>query len=407
MKTIVFVSCQKSGSSREAIKQAEKLGYYTVLLTNKEKQLEQRSEFPEVCEMIFCDLFDIEVLKKKISELQSRSFDIKAIISFIDPHCYTASALAEEFGVNRFTSDAILKMQDKILSRMALKDTEYTPRFRVLNNGEPFMIFDIKRLIPFMMKNPHSTGSKDVFLIRNFQEFIDIMNVLIKRKQNDKIIIEEYLDGPQVLVETMVINNEVKIIAIVEQELYFYNGHFIVTGYKLMVESSEEYLSGLKKAVTNIIKCHGMENGTCHLEMRNINDRWKLVEINPRVSGGAMNDLVEYALGINIVKETIKLALGEEVDLEPKKKIPTYVEYIIMNNSGKLLKITGKKKAKAMPGVKKIYIKPRKGAIIYPPVSMGNRYAYVIAIGNTIEEAQENAKNAAKEIKFHLLEIGS
>lgn len=404
MNTIIFINCQKSGSSREAIRQAEKLGYYTVLLTNKERQIEKRSEFPEVCQMVYCDLFDIELMKNKIKELQSKSLDIKAIISFVDPFCYTASILAKEFGVNRFSSDAILKMQDKILSRNALINTEYAPKFRVLSSGEPYMIYEIKKMIPFMMKNPHSTGSKDVFLIRNFQEFIDIMNVLIKRKQNDQIIIEEYLDGPQVLVETMVINQEVNIIAIVEQELYFYNGHFIVTGYKLMIDPNEEFLIDLKKAVTDIINCHGMEYGTCHLEMRNVNNKWKLIEINPRVSGGAMNEFIECALGINIVKETLKLVLGEDVQLEPIHKLPTFVEYIVINRSGKLIKITGKLKANEMPGVKKVYIKPRKGAIISPPVSMGNRYAYVIASGDTIEIAQANAKNAAKAIKFHVLD---
>lgn len=36
MDTIVFIETNKSGSSREAIKAAEKLNFFTVLLTKKQ-----------------------------------------------------------------------------------------------------------------------------------------------------------------------------------------------------------------------------------------------------------------------------------------------------------------------------------------------------------------------------------
>lgn len=36
---------------------------------------------------------------------------------------------------------------------------------------------------------------------------------------------------------------------------------------------------------------------------------------------------------------------------------------------------------------------------------MGQRYAYIIATGDSSEQAKENAKTAAKEIQFHLKPI--
>lgn len=51
MKTIIFIGTQKSGSSREAISTAEQLGYYTVLLTDRQSYMEQRTEFPDVHHM--------------------------------------------------------------------------------------------------------------------------------------------------------------------------------------------------------------------------------------------------------------------------------------------------------------------------------------------------------------------
>jgi hypothetical protein len=65
MRTIVFIETNKSGSSREAIKAAERLGYFTVLFTNRQKYIQQRTEFPEVHQMILVELSNYDELKKK------------------------------------------------------------------------------------------------------------------------------------------------------------------------------------------------------------------------------------------------------------------------------------------------------------------------------------------------------
>ena len=71
MKTIIFIGTNKSGSSREAIKAAEKLGYFTVLFTNNEKQIQQRKEYKDVHKMIFVDTHNLEDMKKEINLLRA------------------------------------------------------------------------------------------------------------------------------------------------------------------------------------------------------------------------------------------------------------------------------------------------------------------------------------------------
>ena len=116
-----------------------------------------------------------------------------------------------------------------------------------------------------------------------------------------------------------------------------------------------------------------------------------------------MNEFLEIGLGINLVKETLKLALGKEPDLEPKHKKNAFAQYIIVKQKGILERVLGKQAALTSPNVKSVYIKPRKGTLLTPPESMGNRYAYVVAIGKTENEAKKNAKYAASKIKFVLM----
>lgn len=394
----------KSGSSREAIKAAEKLGYFTILLTSNEKFLKQRTEFPDVHRMILVDFSNVEGLRTTIKGFQSEGLIINAIISFVDPYMYLATKLHEEYCNKVLSIDAIKAMEDKILTREILKDSPFTPNFFKLNgmeSEESLASISKHYSYPLMVKSPISTGSKDVIKVENDKELFDSVNLLARKYPDQSILIEEYLDGPQYLIETVVINGNIHIIAILEQEITQYE-RFIITGYKLLNEINKTLLLNIQQAVESIIKSFKMETGTCHLEIRIIQGQCKLIEINPRISGGAMNRIIEIGYGINLVEETLKISLGIPPNLTKKWKKPVFTQYVTISKRGILEKVTGKERASNLPGVQEVYVKPRKGRLLTPPISMGQRYAYIIATGYSSIQAKKNAKTAAKEIKFHL-----
>ena len=402
MKTIVFIGSQKSGSSREGIKAAEELGYYTVLFTNRINFLEKREEFPDVHLMQWCDLENIEEIENAITDLISKALKICAVVSFVDSYCHVACLMHDKFCGETFSTEAIGTMENKILSREALAQSPYCPSFISLSKDSTYSEKQIKSYLPVIMKSPNSTGSKDVFKIGTYNRFKYQIEKLFSKYPKDAVLLEEFIDGPQYLVETIFYKNELNIIAIIEQEIIF-NKRFIVTGYNLVTNPSSDFYDNLKIAVESIAKCHGMISGPCHLEMRYVNNQWKLIEINPRISGAGMNKLIQIGLGINLVKETLKFALGKDFDIKPKYKIPCFAQYLIISETGILEKVLGKNQATKSTGVKAVYIKPRKGVLLTPPISMGNRYAYVIATGASEEEAKKNAKQAAAKIHFCLL----
>ncbi|HHU55375.1 MAG TPA: ATP-grasp domain-containing protein [Acholeplasmataceae bacterium] len=399
MRTIIFIGTQKSGSSREAIRVAEKMGYYTILFTNSHKQLRQRFEYPDVHLMKFCNFERLNELKEMIENLQNTGLKIEAIISFTNNLCYIANKLASELSLNHFTLEGIQNMENKIYSRLSIRDTPYCPNFMILEPKKDYPNINID--FPAVLKAPSSAGSKDVYKIFNIIDLNDRLNLLRKKYPYEPIILEEYLDGNQYLTEVLVIDGKVYIIAIIEQEISYINNHFIVTGYYLIPEKPS-YYNKLYRALETIVKQHKLHFGPCHLELRLINGKWKLVEINPRISGGAMNELIELGTGINLVEQTLKLVLNKKIDITPKYKKHVYTKYLTADQKGILEKITGVSKATNSQDVLSIYVKPRKGNILNLPESMGNRYAYVIATGNDRIEAKENAINAIENIKFHL-----
>lgn len=405
MDTIVFIGSNKSGSSRDAIQMAEQMGYFTVLYTDKEKLIQQREEFPDVHQMIYLkDIQQKEILKENLNLLQEQGKRIKACISLVDPFVYLATVLSEELGLTQFSAGALYKMEEKTRFRQELQDLNVNPLFNVitLETSIKDILDEYKDSLPLIIKSPQSNGSKDVFFACTEKELQEDIHKLRKHFPKASILIEEYLEGPQYLIEVLVWDGNIHIIAIMEQEILQQKNRFIVTDYCFPSILSDDQHTKLEEAIKKILITLEMMHGSCHLEMRWHKGEWKLIEINPRMSGGAMNRIILEGSGINLVKEIINMNLGQEPDLKMNKSNYVYAKFITINEKGSLLKVTGKNRALSHEGVKEVYIKPRKGSILTPPFSMGDRYAYVIASASTPHESKRIALTAAKEIRFYM-----
>lgn len=404
MQTIVFIGSNKSGTSREALSISSTMGYYTVLLTNRSEFIKQKEEFPEVHRMIYVEnLNNKEMIITIIKNLKEDQKQICAVISFIDPFVSLAARISEELGLFQLSTNALSFMEEKTRFREHLKTLPVSPKFTVFQGEQSIQqcVEEYQHHLPLILKSPVSNGSKDVLLVETISEFKAGLDNLNNKFPSIPVLIEEYLIGPQYLIEVIVKDGQISIVAIIEQEVLT-GERFIITGYCFPANLENETMEELEVAVTSIIHELELVNGTCHFEMRLINQEWKLIEINPRMSGGAMNRIIQEGTGINLVKETIKLFLGEEPLLVATKRSHVYAKFLTINARGKLIKVTGKNKALNIDGVKEVFVKPRKGAILTKPYSLGDRYAYVIASADTPEQAKDIALSASNEIKFYL-----
>jgi len=398
--TIVFLETSKSGSSRDALRAAHRLGYYVVLFTRRDRD---RANYPEVNQVVHVRSFGFDALNNQIKVLRKQGKQVMAVLSFVEPYVYLAARLAESQGVNLLSSEAIMKMEDKILTRNALINTPHNPYFTIIKDRTHLTEFveQHAKMGPLMLKSPKASGSRGVLFAEGAEQLETYANYLFNRYPGLPVLVEEFLPGQQYLVEVLVYNNQVHLVAVIEQEITFHQ-RFIVTGYSVLANPTGSFLEDLGDAVSSIVKELGMSMGACHLELRLVNNIWKLIEVNPRISGGAMNRMIKAYCGINLVKETVRLALGEEPNLVKSYSHFVFTQYLTVSSSGILKSVTGRNRALKHPGITEVYIKYIRGSNIGPPSSMGKRCGYVMAIGSSPEEARIRAKTAASEIRFHL-----
>ena len=402
MKSIIFFETYKSGSSREGIIAAKSLGFKVHLLTSNKRILDEKDEFIEIDEFHFVDFDELDHIRETIAQIQQNEH-VVCLISFIDSYVYLAASFSNELCGTNLSVDAFKVMEDKLLTRNQLQNQPFSPLFDILPYEASLRHFykNVKSNFPLILKLPKSCGSKHVYLIKNRAQLRNRIHFL-RTRFDDDLLIEEYLSGPQVIVEAIVHQGNIQLATIVEQEITK-TEKFIVTGYSISSNEMENtYKDSLIQTANDIIQTFGLENGNCHLEMRYVQNSWKLIEANPRISGGVMNDLIQEAYGFNYAEQILNVYLGNAPTLHRTKEETVYAHYLTVDQYGELMKVDGKQTALEQQGVLKVFIKPKKGKILSPPLSMGDRYGYVLAKGKTKDEAKKNAIDAASQIEFHI-----
>jgi biotin carboxylase len=400
VKSVVFIETNRYGSSMEGMITAGKLGYDVHLITAKKRYLEER--IPELNAVHFIADLKEENLKKTITEIK-REKDVSLIISFVDPFVSLAAKMNRFFCGGNIDNGALSIMENKILFRSHLSRLQYSPNYDIIHDHTPLnsLYIKLKESYPIVLKSPSSSGSRDVYFIHSETHLKNRIKFLKRKKPNEDLLIEEYLEGPQYIVEAIVYNGEIQIAAIIEQEITK-QFKFIVTGYSISPIMDKEAVDGIVEVTKAILEELKLENGNCHLELRNVNGTWKLVEINPRISGGPVNNLIEHAYGFNYTEQIINLYMGKKPVIESQWNHFVHAHLFTVDQVGKLVKMTGLEEAQKAQGIIDIFIRAEPGQILSPPLSMGHRYGYVIAKGRTKDEARSLALSASKKVKFEL-----
>ncbi|MCX5776382.1 MAG: lactate dehydrogenase, partial [Candidatus Firestonebacteria bacterium] len=150
------------------------------------------------------------------------------------------------------------------------------------------------------------------------------------------------------------------------------------------------------KAVTAI----GIENGPSHTEIIVTNNGPKIVELGARLGGDNITThLVPLSTGVDMVKNSIEIALGQMPDLSKKFSKGAAIRYF-ETSVGQIMSIDGVMEAKAMDGVRQISFIKGLGEFANAISNSSDRIGFIIAQADTAEKAIEKCEMAMNRIKI-------
>lgn len=311
------------------------------------------------------------------------------------------AAACETLGLPGISSDTALKATDKgeMIKAFEAAKVEH-PWFFIIPKREDLDPVVEKIKYPCIMKPTDNAGSRGVVLCHDREELENEYEYSHQESRSGAVIIEEYLRGPEFSIEVMAVDGEPHVLQITDK-LTTGSPHFVEMGHSQPTRQSEENKAMIKDLACRAVKAVGIQNGPAHVEMILTKDGPKMVELGARMGGDCITThLVPLSTGIDMVGCTIKLACGENIDIEPKCNRGSAIRYFNAC-SGVINSIEGIEEAKKISGVQEITIVHQIGELIGEIGSSTDRVGFVIAQAETAENAVSVCEEAMNLVKIN------
>lgn len=312
--------------------------------------------------------------------------------------------VSDVLGLHSISYDTAVRATDKYDMIMAFAENNVpAPWFHLVRNYDELVTLKDKITYPCIMKPTDNAGSHGVVKIESYEELLDKYEYSHSCSRRGNVIVEEYLDGDEVSVEVMVVDGKVNVLQITDK---------LTTGAPYFVEMGHSQPSRLETIIQNKMKdvaeraCKaiGINKGPAHVEMKVTSQgEPKMIELGARMGGDNITThLVPLSTGIDMVECTIRIALGETVDVTPTLNCGSAIRYFEAP-FGKIKSIEGAEEALRIDGVKQISFTKNVGDESSPIHCSNDRIGFVIAQSETVEKAISICEEVMRIIKIEIV----
>ena len=349
--------------------------------------------------------------------LEISTIDIPKIVEAAKIHCIdgiltmatdmpirSVAAVAKELHLNGVSEDTALLATDKYLMRNALhKQNVPVPEFYCVNNFRDFQYVSNSFPDSFIVKPVDSSGSRGVCKLNKSISSSDLKRAYeycMLYSRSKKIIVEEFMYGPEVSVESIVVNGEMKV-AIITDKLTSGEPFFVEMGHSQPSLLPEDVVKQVLSIAQDAIRAIALDNSPAHTEVVVTKEGPKIVEIGARLGGDNIaSHLVPLSSGIDLVQCCINLALGLIPNTERLHYMASAIRYFGALQ-GKICEIDGVTAAEKLSGVKILCINKSIDDISKIIQNSNDRVGYVISQANDPEGAIDICEEAIKLVTIH------
>lgn len=320
----------------------------------------------------------------------------------------TASYIAQEMhlpGLNYVTAQMVKNKYQTRRCLTAARVDDFTGQVYEVNAGSD--VADLARRLhyPVMVKPCDGSGSRATCRVDTPDHLMAACAAAISSSITGRAEIEPFVVGKEYGAESLVVDGEIHVLAIMRKEMtappsYAELGHAIPCGLPAEVEEKA------KACVRKAIGALGINSGAVNADLL-ITPEGKIciVDIGARMGGNMIGTcVIPYGTGIDYMGAVIKTALGETVDMSegPHTAVATKV---LAFADGIVRRLPQGERFQRDFGVE-LYHHMRVGDQVHAYHTNLDGLGYIVARGDSLDEASERAERALGEIRRIVFDDG-
>lgn len=386
------------------IKKAREMGIYTIALDGNHNASgkEYADEFYTV------SIKHIEQIENFINTKLTKKID--GVIAFGVDIPYIITQTAELLGVNYTINLASAKIsEDKFESKEFMKKNSIPiPSYKLVKNINDIKNFTKEYGFPIILKPVDNSAARGISFIQNLENIEKYYDYALEFSKQKKVLVEKYLEGPQISTESFVIDGKIYNIGFSDRnydDMEKFLPNIIENGGDLpSLYLKERHRNELEEALFSIAKKLNIKNGVIKGDIVIHNDKLHIIEFALRLSGGNFSTVeIPESTGVDFIKIAIKLHMNMKVsenELNQTKNDFVSLRYKFVNEEYSGI-IKGIKKANLNRNIILSALHVNTGdKVDSKTTDHSKRLGFALAKGKNREEAILNAENYLKKVEI-------
>lgn len=395
-RAVLFIESNTSGTGRLFVHTARGMGYRPVLITARPAKYAYLSQ-PGAPEVVEAATGDEDALHALIAERFAGGAEVAGITSSSEYFIATAAALARRFGLPGPDAASVRGARDKSRQREVLAAGGLpAPAFRVVASVGQAVAAAAEIGFPVVVKPVGGSGSVGVRACAHADEV---------REHAESLFVPAEGEAPRALVESLIEGDEFSVEVFSGRIVGITRKHlgrppfFVEAGHDYPAAVPEEVAAALADTVTRGTALLGLGWGPLHWELRMSGGRAYPIEVNPRLAGGFIPELVRHAQGIDLIRETLRLVVGRTPGLAAMRHGHASIRFLFAPAEGRLADASGRGAALGQPHVEDVALYRKIGDALTIEGDFRDRIGHVLACAERPEVAAAAAERARDSIR--------
>ncbi|HSR24210.1 MAG TPA: ATP-grasp domain-containing protein, partial [Candidatus Eisenbacteria bacterium] len=235
------------------------------------------------------------------------------VLTFQDSSLLAAARLAAEFDLPGWEREPLARAIDKHATRAALARAGLPcPRHAVAGSLQEAAAALTGIGLPAVLKPTDRSAGRGVVVVTSWEQLESRYETARAGSLAGRVLVEEFMDGPEVSVESATADGRTTVLAVTGKAADA-SDPCVEMGHVVPCGLAPEQERAARELARSALRAIGFRRGVAHTEVKITPRGPQIVEINARVAGDCIPELVHLASGVNLYDVAADLALGMRV----------------------------------------------------------------------------------------------
>lgn len=339
---------------------------------------------------------------------------VAGVLSWDEARILSAAHVAAALGLPGGEVDAVERCRDKFLTRGALAGAGVPqPAFQLVADVHEALAAADRIGYPVVLKPRNAAASYGVVLVADPAELADRFpfsheaTVPDAPRHESAVLVEEYLDAPEISVDAVVHRGEVTPLYVVRKQTGFppyfeETGHLLDGGDPLLADRS------LLTALRDTHRALGYRDGWTHTEFKLTADGPKVIEVNGRLGGDLIPHLGALATGTDPGLAAAAVACGRPPRTARSRTLVAGIRFFYPEADDTVIESVSFDEDALAPSVSSAVVVARPGDVVSPPpkgITFG-RIAFATALADGADKCRAALDSAERALRVRTAPAG-